>query len=91
MPIRKDLKHILLPENSERADYTPVTGFVPGEDRPVLTARQQRFLHATKLQEDITAALESRTALIENIRIPDVDIIRVFVWILRGQIINPWI
>lgn len=75
MPIRKDLKHILLPENSERADYTPVTGFVPGEDRPVLTARQQRFLHATKLQEDITAALESRTALIENIRIPDVDII----------------
>jgi hypothetical protein len=75
MPIRKDLKHILLPENSERADYTPVTGFIPGEDRPVRTARQQRFLHATKLEQDITSALDNRAALIENIRIPDIDIV----------------
>lgn len=74
MPPRNDLKHILLPASLERADYTPVTGFVPGEDRPVLTARQQRFLHATKLNDDLSVALEKRIELIENIRIPDVDI-----------------
>ena len=73
MPPRKDLKHILLPGGFERADYTPVSGFVPGEDRPVLTARQQRYLHATKLDGEITAALDRRIELIESVRIPDFE------------------
>lgn len=79
MPPRKDLKHIILPASIERSDFVPVTGYDPGDkDRPPLTARQQRYLHANKLKEEVTsaaaAAIKKRIDLIEKLKIPDSEI-----------------
>lgn len=72
MPPRKDLKHLIIPsiEGSDR--FVPVTGFDPdAADKPPLTARQQRFLHASKLQEDVTTAIQEHAELVETIRVQD--------------------
>ncbi len=59
MPPRKGLEHITLPSVIKRSDYTPVTGF--DKDRPKPTARQNRYLHANKLKDDLDKALQARS------------------------------
>lgn len=59
MPPRKNLKHLLLPSTMEGVPFIPVKGFDPeGKTKPPLTARQQRFLHANKLQREVEAAIQ---------------------------------
>lgn len=71
MPPRIQLPHIRLPEIVERTDFTPITR--PSGDTPPLTARQQRYLHANKLTQDIDAAVRQRINMIETLRAPDQD------------------
>lgn len=72
MPPRKDLKHLLLPSIVGKIPFVPVTGFDPDAgDRPPLTARQQRFLHANKLQGEVDAAIQQHIQMVETIRVQD--------------------
>jgi hypothetical protein len=69
MPPRTDLKHILLPARLERENFKPVRGFDP--DRPPLTARQQRDIHASKLETELNIAIVKRIELIQHTSILD--------------------
>lgn len=72
MPPRKNLKHLLLPSTPQGVPFIPVTGFDPeAGKRPPLTARQQRFLHANKLQREMEAAIQQHIQLVETIRVQD--------------------
>ncbi len=59
MPPRKNLEHITLPSEIRRSDYTPVSSYF-GDDRPKPTARQNRYLHANKLKDDLDRAIQAR-------------------------------
>lgn len=72
MPPRTDLKHIIIPASTEGLAFTPVTGFDAG-DRPRLTARQNRFLHANNLIGEVDAAIQQHVQMVENIRVADQD------------------
>lgn len=56
MPIRKGLEHILLPSTIENRAFTPVGG----GRKKILTARQNRYLHAQELKDDIEYARQLR-------------------------------
>jgi len=73
MPVRTQLPHIYLPATIERASFTPVTGFDP--DRPPLTARQQRYLHANKLTDELNIAVQKRLELIQTLQIPEGEVV----------------
>lgn len=72
MPPRSDLKHILLLA-SEGVAFTPVTGFPAGE-RPALTARQNRFLHANKIVGEVDAVIQQHTEMVAAFRVADPDV-----------------
>lgn len=72
MPPRNDLKHILLPAFLGGERFVPVTA--PVGERPPLTARQNRFLHASKLKDEVTAAIQRRNQMVESIRVDDNDV-----------------
>lgn len=61
----------MLPATINQREFTPVTGF--DSDRPPLTARQQRYLHASKLQAELTSAINQKIELVESINIQDVS------------------
>jgi hypothetical protein len=71
MPPRNDLKHILL-SASEGIAFTPVTGFPAGE-RPAMTARQNRFLHANRLIGEVDTAIQQHIQMVEAFRVADPD------------------
>ncbi|MDP2206523.1 MAG: S8 family peptidase [Alphaproteobacteria bacterium] len=73
MPPRTDLKHIIIPAFTEGLAFTPVTGFDSG-DKPKLTARQNRFLHANSLIGAVDAAIVQHVQMVENIRVIDQDV-----------------
>lgn len=72
MPPRSDLKHILLPA-SEGIAFTPVTGFPAGE-RPPLTARQSRFLHANRLVGEVDTVIQQHTEMVAAFRVADPEV-----------------
>jgi hypothetical protein len=72
MPFRNDLPHLYLPPAVDRVDFTPVTN-VPIEQQP-LTARQQRYLHANKLTEELDNAAKQRIEIIQSLQISDEDL-----------------
>ena len=71
MTSRSDLKHIVL-STSEGVAFTPVTGFPAGE-RPTLTARQNRFLHANRLIGEVDTAINQHMQMVEAFRVADPD------------------
>jgi len=75
MPIRTQLPHLLIPTRAERSDFAPVRPFIDMSDRPPLTARQQRYIHATKLEQEVNHAVQERINLIQSLRIADTEIV----------------
>jgi hypothetical protein len=72
MPLQNDLKHIFLPTSQAGIRFIPVTGFDPNAgERPPLTARQNRFLHANKLNTEVETAIQQRVQMIERLRVED--------------------
>lgn len=71
MPPRKDLKHILLPAVLGGERFVPVTA--PVGEGPHLTARQNRYLHANELKDEIETAIQQRVQMVERIRVEDQD------------------
>lgn len=92
MPLRTQLPHLMIPTRVERTDFAPVRPFFDMSDRPPLTARQQRYLHANQLSEEVDQAVRERIELIQSFRIPDTELTpglnACFVWPLlaRGAI-----
>lgn len=72
MPLRTGLRHITLSLSVEPVPFTPVNGF--DAERPRLTARQQRFLHAQDLSSELDQATQQRIDLIRTLQIPDQEV-----------------
>ena len=73
MPPRTQLPHIQLPGTIERTDFSPITR--PPGDKAPLTARQQRYLHANTLTEELAMAVQQRIEMMQSLRIPDQEIV----------------
>ena len=74
MPRRTQLPHLFIPSHIDRADFAPVRPPIDNSDRPPLTARQRRYLHAQKLTEDVERAVLERIEFIETLRVPDTEV-----------------
>ncbi len=74
MPISKQLPHLIIPARVERTDFAPVRPFFDMSDRPQLTARQQRYLHANQLNEEVDRAVRERVELIQSFGIGDTEV-----------------
>ncbi len=87
MPPRTDLPHIFVPAAVDRAEFTPVTN-ARGDQKP-LTARQQRYLHASKLTEELDNAVKQRIEMIHSLQIPDQDLVHGVCLDVEGSTAHP--
>ena len=74
MPLRTQLPHLFVPPQIERADFAPVRPPIDDSNRPPLTARQHRYLHAQELTEQVDQALQMRIEFVKSLRVPDADV-----------------
>lgn len=87
MPIRTQLPHLYLTTPVERADFTPITR--PFNEATPLTARQQRYLHSTKLITELETAMRQRTEVMRSLRISNEEAVPGICLDIEGSAIHP--
>src|SRR3990167_4106382 len=90
MPPQLQLPHIYFPGDPKSAPFTPVKSYIPGEDRPILTARQNRYLHAKKLTEEVEEAVHERVERIKTLQISEEESVPGICLEVEGSTLHPF-